>query len=104
LFGQAIHLKNTSIAVEISTLVQHVPSALGHSRSRYSDDESALRIIQEIKDAIPAFLLNGRTVILTLSPPIKKFRQTRNQPELTVHNEDDCRATRVLLDGIRGLS
>lgn len=82
-----LKLHNKSIAVEISTLVQHVQSVLNQSRSRYSDDESALRIIQEIKDAIPAFLLNGRTVILTLSPPIKKFRQTRNQLELAVRNE-----------------
>lgn len=73
-----VDLGGTTIAVEISTLTQHVTTQRG-TRARLSDDQVAVRLAndldQELRDTIP----QGMTVCLHLSSPINQPRRTKRQ-------------------------
>jgi hypothetical protein len=66
------------IAVEISTLTQHVTDARG-TRSRLTDDFATAKLAntlnEELKDLIPC----GYTIGLVLSSPILKLRKTKTK-------------------------
>lgn len=73
-------LGKLAISVEITTLMQPIPDAKkGGTRSRYSDEASALRMIDALKVALKDQVPESRTVILTLRAPIDDVRTTTTQ-------------------------
>lgn len=64
------------IAVEISTLMQHVTDDRG-TRPRLSDDRPAIDLANELDAELHGLIPDGQTVGLVLSSPIRKFRQTK---------------------------
>ncbi len=73
-----LDIDGEAIAIEISMLTQHITTHLG-TRERLSDDQTAVRLADnlniELKDSIP----DGKTVGLVLRPPIARFRKTKNE-------------------------
>lgn len=67
-----------TVAVEISTLTQHVTSARSGMRSRHTEDSAALRLADELDEELRQTIPQGRVVVLTLRAPIAKVRPTRN--------------------------
>ena len=67
-----------TIAVEISTLTQHVTNARGGMKSRLSDDSAALRLAEELDEELRATIPRGCMVVLTLRAPITKLRPTKS--------------------------
>lgn len=65
-----------TIAVEISTLVQHVTDDQG-TRSRLSDDQGANRLVNVLKAELSDVIPEGYTVGLLLSAPILLPRKTQ---------------------------
>jgi hypothetical protein len=64
------------IAVEISTLTQHITDDRG-TRSRLDDDIPAIKLSNELDAELLGLLPDGQSVSLILSTPILKFRQTK---------------------------
>jgi hypothetical protein len=75
--GQAV------IAVEISTLSQHVTSESG-THVRLSDDTTAIRLADQLNDDMRTLIPDGTTVGLRLSSPIAKFEKTKAQLARTI--------------------
>jgi hypothetical protein len=67
-----------SVAVEISTLTQHVVSDRG-TRERSSDDVPAIRLANELNDELQQVIPAGTYVYMHLSPPIMKYRKTKKE-------------------------
>jgi hypothetical protein len=71
-----IDIGSKEIAVEISTLTQHVTTDRG-IRERLSDDETVTRLANELSDELEHLIPDGTTVGLRLSSPIAKLRKTK---------------------------
>lgn len=65
----------TNIAVEISTLTQHVMNNLGEAIPRLSQDAGVIRLCDELDEELGKSISNGHYVILTIHSPIKKIRK-----------------------------
>jgi len=70
-------LPENEVAVEISTLTQHVVSNTGYTVSRLSQDAGAIRLCDEINDELKNDLPSGTYIILIVSSPLNKIRQTK---------------------------
>jgi hypothetical protein len=71
-----IDIGSKAIAVEISTLTQHVTTDRG-IRERLSDDQTAARLANELNEELKHVIPDGTTVGLHLSSPIAKLRKTK---------------------------
>jgi hypothetical protein len=71
-----IDVGNIAIALEVSTLTQHVTSDRG-TRGRPSDDEPAIRLVKELNSELNDIVPDGTTVGLRLSAPIMRIRKTK---------------------------
>jgi hypothetical protein len=65
-----------TIAVEVTTLTQHVSDGLT-IRPRMSDDAPALRLANELNEQLFNTIPRNRRVMLVLSSPIHEFRKTK---------------------------
>src|SRR5262249_30043735 len=65
-----------SIAVEVSTLTQHVTDDKG-TRPRISDDTAAIRLANELDLEIGGAVSADRRVMLMLRAPISDYRKTK---------------------------
>lgn len=68
-----------TIAVEISTLTQHVVDEGGGTQSRLSDDSPALWLAKELDKDLGQLMPDGRVVVLTFRAPILKARRTKEE-------------------------
>jgi hypothetical protein len=71
-----VDIGNSTIGVEISMLTQHVTTDQG-TRARLSDDQTAIRLANELDNELRLLIPDGTTVCLRLCPPIVKFRRTK---------------------------
>ena len=72
-----LSIGNDSIAVEISTLTQHVVDPSGGSKPRRSEDTTATRLCNELDRELFNSIPPGRTVLLILSAPITSARKLK---------------------------
>jgi len=70
-------LKDNEVAVEISILTQHVVGKSGKSVSRLSQDIGVLRLSDEIDKELKNIIPSGVYILLTISAPLNKIRQTK---------------------------
>lgn len=64
------------IAVEISTLAEHVTDDSG-THSRYSDDAATADVANDLVAELQHLIPDGHTIYLVLSSPILKLRKTK---------------------------
>jgi hypothetical protein len=64
-----------TVAVEISTLTQHVIDERGGMKPRLSEDSTALWLANELDKELREAIPDGRMVVLTLRAPIAKARR-----------------------------
>jgi len=69
-------INGNDIAVEISTLTQHVTDDRG-TRSRASDDIATAALANELNTELQHLIPDGNTIGLILSSPILKLRKTK---------------------------
>jgi hypothetical protein len=69
-------LSDRMIAVEVSTLVQHVTDDKG-TRSRHSDDTPAIRLANELDSELKGRITAYKQVMLVLRSPINDYRKTK---------------------------
>ena len=67
--------EGAEVAVEISTLTQHVISDSGDAIPRLSQDTGVIRLCDELDEELGKDVPNGVYVILTLYSPINKIRK-----------------------------
>jgi len=70
-------LNGNEIAVEISILTQHVVNESGKPVPRLSQDTGVLRLCDEIHEELKSDIPSGVYVLLTISSPLNKIRQTK---------------------------
>jgi len=70
-------LNENEVAVEISNLTQHVVSKSGKPVPRLSQDTGVLRLCDEINEKLKNDTPSGVYVLLTISSPLNKIRQTK---------------------------
>ena len=68
-----------TVAVEISTLTQHVVDERGGTHARLSEDSTALWLADELDKELCKAIPGGRMVLLTLRAPIVKARRTKEE-------------------------
>src|SRR5258708_40248847 len=66
-----------TVAVEISTLTQHVVNERGGTKARLSEDSTALWLANELDKELCKIIPTGRVVVLTLRAPISEARRTK---------------------------
>jgi hypothetical protein len=96
-----------TVAVEISTLTQHVVDERGGTHARLSEDSTALWLANELDKELCKAIPDGRMVVLTLRAPIAKARRTKeelkdkimhlvaNATDQTVDVEEDILGNRI---------
>lgn len=72
-----LSIGNDNIAVEISTLTQHVSDHNGGFKPRLSEDSTAIRLCNELDEQLKNQVPAGRTVLLILSAPINSVRKLK---------------------------
>lgn len=70
-------LSENEVAVEISILTQHVVSKSGKSVPRLSQDSGVLRLCDEVNEELKNVIPSGVYILLTISAPLNKIRQTK---------------------------
>lgn len=68
-----------TVAVEISTLRQHVADERGGTHARLSEDSTALWFANELDKELRTTIPDGRMVVLTLRAPIANARRTKDE-------------------------
>jgi hypothetical protein len=68
-----------TVAVEISTLTQHVVDQRGGTKARLSEDSTALWLANELDKELRKTIPDGRMIVLTLRAPISKARRTKDE-------------------------
>jgi hypothetical protein len=76
-------LSGERIAVEVSTLTQHVTDDRG-TRPRLSDDTAAVALAEDLNRILQPAILDGTSVVLTLRTPIHKVRRTQAAVETEI--------------------
>ncbi len=72
-----LSIGNDNIAVEISTLTQHVTDHAGGSKPRLSEDSTAIRLCNELDEELKTHIPAGRKVRLFLWAPISSARKLK---------------------------
>lgn len=80
-----LRLDASTIAVEISTLTQHVTDDRG-TRPRLSDDTATANFVNALNDELSHLIPDGYTVGLVLSSPILEYRKTKAQLAQTIRH------------------
>ena len=70
-------LTENEIAVEISILTQHVVGKSGKPVPRLFQDTGVLRLCDEINEELNNYIPSGVYILLTVSSPLNKIRQTK---------------------------
>lgn len=70
---------NSEIAVEISTLTQHVQGKNGQAVPRLSQDSGVLRLCDELDNELRDFIQPDEHISLTLYAPINKLRKFKTK-------------------------
>lgn len=70
-------LSENEVAVEISILTQHVVSKTGKTVPRLSLDSGVLRLCDEVNEELKNVIPSGIYILLTISAPLNKIRQTK---------------------------
>ena len=70
-------LTESEVAVEISILTQHVVGKSGKPVPRLFQDTGVLRLCDEINEELKNDIPSGVYVLLTISSPLNKIRQTK---------------------------
>ena len=65
------------VAVEISILTQHVVDKSGKPVPRLSQDSGVLRLCDEVNEKLKDIIPSGVYILLTISAPLNKIRQTK---------------------------
>lgn len=65
------------VAVEISILTQHVVDKSGRTVPRLSQDSGVIRLCDELNEELKNEIPSGVYVLLTISSPLNKIRQTK---------------------------
>ena len=81
-----ISLSENEIAVEISNLTQHVVGKSGKPVPRLSQDTGVLRLCDEINEELKNEIQSGVYVLLTISSPLNKIRQTKAELTNEIRN------------------
>lgn len=68
---------DNEVAVEISILTQHVASKSGKIVPRLSQDSGVLRLCDEINEELKDIIPSSVYLLLTISAPLNKIRQTK---------------------------
>lgn len=79
------------IAVEVSTLTQHVTDDRG-TRPRRSDDAPAIRLANELNAELGNAIASDKRIILILHSPIVDFRKTKAQLAVELSSIVSCDA------------
>jgi hypothetical protein len=79
-------LDSDTVAVEISTLTQHVTDDRG-TRSRLSDDTATAEFADALNNELNSLIPDGYTIGLVLSSPILKHRKTKSQLEQVIRDQ-----------------
>jgi hypothetical protein len=74
-----LRIGEETVAVEISTLTQHVVDERGGMQARLSEDSTALWLANELDKELCRAIPDGRMVVLTLRAPISKARRTKKE-------------------------
>ena len=74
-----LKIDKETIAVEISTLTQHIINKHGGTKSRLSEDSPALRLADNLKSELRALIPAGYSIVLYLRAPISKPRHTERK-------------------------
>jgi hypothetical protein len=72
-----LNICNQTVAVEISTLTQHVFDERGGMTPRLSEDSTALWLANELEKELSAIIPSDRMFVLTLRAPISNARRTK---------------------------
>lgn len=72
-----LSIGNENIAVEISTLTQHISDYNGGSKPRLSEDSPAIRLCDELDEELKTRIPADRVVLLILSAPIYNVRKLK---------------------------
>jgi hypothetical protein len=72
-----LNIGNGTVAVEISTLTQHVIDERGGMKPRLSEDSTALWLANELEKELSPLISDGRMFVLTLQAPISAARRTK---------------------------
>jgi hypothetical protein len=72
------------VAVEISTLTQHVVDERGGTHARLSEDSTALWLANALDKELCKTIPDGRMVVLTLRAPIANARRTKDKGSLAL--------------------
>ena len=72
-----LKVNGATVAVEISTLMQHVPDEKGGSKARLSEDATAMGLVEELSNDLRDDVPDGRTVLLILESPISQARKVK---------------------------
>jgi hypothetical protein len=78
-----LNLDTGTVAVEITTLTQHVTDDRG-TRPRLSDDTATAKFADALNDELNHLIPEGYTIGLVLSSPILEHRKTRAQLALII--------------------
>lgn len=70
-----LKINDEEIAVEISTLTQHIGNDDGTSRPRLSDDLAAIKIINELNSKLKSMLNKKRSVHIYLKSPLSSMNK-----------------------------
>ena len=70
---------NVEVAIEISTLTQHVVGRSDNPEPRLSQDTGVLRICDELNEELGDLVAADRCLILTLHAPVDKQRKFKNK-------------------------
>jgi hypothetical protein len=87
-------LDTGTVAVEISTLTQHVTDDEG-TRPRLSDDTATANFVNALNDELSHLIPDGYTLGLVLSSPILEYRKTKTQLARAIrHHAADLQSLR----------
>jgi hypothetical protein len=78
-----LNLDAGTVAVEITTLTQHVTDDRG-TRPRLSDDTATAKFADALNDELSHLIPDGYTIGLVLSSPILEYRKTKAQLAQTI--------------------
>lgn len=81
-----VYLKigSAEIAVEISTLTQHVQGKNGEPEPRLSQDSGVLKLCNELNEELQSYIRPEEYIILTLHAPIDKLRKFKNKLKINL--------------------
>jgi len=87
-----LNIGSKTIAIEVSTLTQHVPGKDKRSKPRLSDDIPVVRLCDEIDKTVGGSVPEGKIVQLILTSPILNLRKFKARLYIALNqllNQDD---------------